>query len=107
VKKGQFDVPAPALAPARRGERHARRAPVAALQRKLGQCAVGWPPCRQLPRRQPQPFLPEVPFLSSTAPLNVLILGASYGSLLASKLLLAGHSATLVCAHRNFKRSGL
>ena len=30
-------------------------------------------------------------------PSNVLILGASYGSLLATKLLLAGHSATLVC----------
>lgn len=28
---------------------------------------------------------------------NVLILGASYGSLLASKLVLAGHNATLVC----------
>ena len=28
---------------------------------------------------------------------NVLILGASYGSLLATKLLLAGHSARLVC----------
>ncbi len=28
---------------------------------------------------------------------NTLILGASYGSLLATKLLLAGHSATLVC----------
>jgi hypothetical protein len=28
---------------------------------------------------------------------NVLILGASYGSLLATKLLLAGHNATLVC----------
>jgi len=28
---------------------------------------------------------------------NVLILGASYGSLLATKLLLAGHSVTLVC----------
>ncbi len=30
-------------------------------------------------------------------PYNILILGASYGSLLASKLLMAGHSATLVC----------
>src|SRR5688572_5463100 len=30
-------------------------------------------------------------------PCNVLILGASYGSLLASKLLLAGHNAKLVC----------
>jgi hypothetical protein len=30
-------------------------------------------------------------------PLNVLILGASYGSLLATKLLAAGHNATLVC----------
>ena len=30
-------------------------------------------------------------------PYNVLILGASYGSLLAAKLLLAGHNATLVC----------
>jgi hypothetical protein len=29
---------------------------------------------------------------------NVLILGASYGSLLASKLLLAGHSVTLACS---------
>ena len=29
--------------------------------------------------------------------LRVLILGASYGSLLASKLLLAGHTAKLVC----------
>ena len=28
---------------------------------------------------------------------EVLVLGASYGSLLASKLLLAGHSAHLVC----------
>ncbi len=28
---------------------------------------------------------------------NILILGASYGSLLASKLLMAGHSAKLVC----------
>jgi len=28
---------------------------------------------------------------------NVLIMGASYGSLLATKLLLAGHSVTLVC----------
>ncbi|MGH8686664.1 MAG: hypothetical protein ACREVQ_03055 [Burkholderiales bacterium] len=30
-------------------------------------------------------------------PCNVLILGASYGSLLAAKLLMAGHSARLVC----------
>ena len=28
---------------------------------------------------------------------NILILGASYGSLLATKLLMAGHHATLVC----------
>jgi len=28
---------------------------------------------------------------------NILILGASYGSLLASKMLMAGHNATLVC----------
>ena len=28
---------------------------------------------------------------------NVLILGASYGSLLAVKLLMAGHKAKLVC----------
>jgi len=28
---------------------------------------------------------------------NILIFGASYGSLLASKLALAGHNATLVC----------
>ncbi|GAC1539288.1 MAG: hypothetical protein NVS2B4_19230 [Ramlibacter sp.] len=30
-------------------------------------------------------------------PSNVLILGASYGSLLATKLLMAGHAVTLVC----------
>ena len=30
-------------------------------------------------------------------PRNVLILGASYGSLLATKLLMAGHNVTLVC----------
>ena len=30
-------------------------------------------------------------------PLNVLIFGASYGSLLATKLALAGHGATMVC----------
>jgi hypothetical protein len=30
-------------------------------------------------------------------PYKILILGASYGSLLASKLLMAGHSVTLVC----------
>jgi hypothetical protein len=32
-----------------------------------------------------------------TSPTKVLILGASYGSLLASKLLFAGHEVTLVC----------
>lgn len=32
-----------------------------------------------------------------TKKFNVLILGASYGSLLSSKLLMAGHSVTLVC----------
>ena len=32
---------------------------------------------------------------------NVLILGASYGSLLATKLLLAGHDVTLVCRTTN------
>ena len=30
-------------------------------------------------------------------PTNVLIFGASYGSLLATKLVLAGHRTTLVC----------
>ena len=29
--------------------------------------------------------------------LNILVLGASYGSLLASKILLGGHSVKLVC----------
>ena len=33
----------------------------------------------------------------STTSYNVLIMGASYGSLLGTKLLLAGHSVTLVC----------
>ena len=32
-----------------------------------------------------------------TTPINTLILGASYGSLLATKLLMAGHNAHLVC----------
>jgi hypothetical protein len=32
---------------------------------------------------------------------NVLILGASYGSLLGTKLLMAGHSVTLVCRDKN------
>ena len=32
-----------------------------------------------------------------TKPFNILIMGASYGSLLATKLALAGHSARLVC----------
>ena len=32
-----------------------------------------------------------------TQPINTLILGASYGSLLATKLLMAGHNAHLVC----------
>lgn len=41
------------------------------------------------------------PAAHPAAPINVLILGASYGSLLASKLLLAGHSATLVCRPAN------
>ena len=30
-------------------------------------------------------------------PYNILILGASYGSLLASKMMFAGHNVTLVC----------
>src|SRR3984957_9773374 len=33
----------------------------------------------------------------SVATYNVLIMGASYGSLLASKLLFAGHNLTLIC----------
>ena len=28
---------------------------------------------------------------------NILVLGASYGSLLGTKLIMAGHNATLVC----------
>src|ERR1700710_494308 len=32
---------------------------------------------------------------------NILILGASYGSLLATKLLMAGHNVTLVCRSKN------
>jgi Ketopantoate reductase PanE/ApbA len=32
---------------------------------------------------------------------NILILGASYGSLLATKLLMAGHNVTLVCRAKN------
>ena len=31
------------------------------------------------------------------APVKILILGASYGSLLASKLMFGGHEVTLVC----------
>src|SRR5437879_11284992 len=31
---------------------------------------------------------------------NILILGASYGSLLATKLLMAGHNVTLVCRRK-------
>lgn len=31
------------------------------------------------------------------AGINVLVLGASYGSLFATKVLMAGHDATLVC----------
>jgi hypothetical protein len=30
-------------------------------------------------------------------PLNILILGASYGSLLATKIVLAGHNAKMIC----------
>lgn len=40
---------------------------------------------------------------------NILILGASYGSLLATKLLMAGHSVTLVCRKKTaelINRSG-
>lgn len=33
-------------------------------------------------------------------PRNILILGASYGSLLATKLLMAGHNVTLVCRQK-------
>ncbi|MFO1219531.1 MAG: hypothetical protein U1E89_14280 [Burkholderiaceae bacterium] len=39
--------------------------------------------------------------MAQSKPVNVLILGASYGSLLASKLLMAGHDATLVCRPAN------
>ncbi|KAI8474983.1 MAG: hypothetical protein J3K34DRAFT_406442 [Monoraphidium minutum] len=35
--------------------------------------------------------------MAEQPPVRVLILGASYGSLLATKLLMAGHSVTLVC----------
>src|SRR5690606_23880801 len=35
---------------------------------------------------------------------NILILGASYGSLLATKLLMAGHNVTLVCRTKTADR---
>ena len=41
------------------------------------------------PRPQERPTVPQ--------PLRVLILGASYGSLLATRLMVAGHQSTLVC----------
>ena len=34
---------------------------------------------------------------------NILILGASYGSLLGTKLLMAGHNVTLVCREETAK----
>src|SRR3954471_21149095 len=40
---------------------------------------------------------PHVSKVRSNMKSNVLILGASYGSLFATKLLLAGHRVTLVC----------
>ena len=42
-----------------------------------------------------------------TTKLNVLILGASYGSLLATKILLAGHDASLVCTQGTADLIGL
>src|SRR5918993_4911296 len=39
----------------------------------------------------------RAPSRSSIVAYNVLVLGASYGSLFATKLLMAGHNATLVC----------
>ena len=32
--------------------------------------------------------------------MNILILGASYGSLLSTKLLMAGHNVTLICREK-------
>lgn len=39
--------------------------------------------------------------MSAPPAVNVMILGASYGSLLAAKLMMSGHSATLVCRPAN------
>src|SRR5437764_3769752 len=51
-----------------------------------GSC--GWP---DTPSRNPQPEAGQ------TVKYNVLILGASYGSLFGTKLLMAGHRVSLVC----------
>src|SRR5204863_9635081 len=40
---------------------------------------------------------PRVSKVPSNMKTNVLILGASYGSLFSTKLLMAGHNVTLVC----------
>src|SRR5690349_23483807 len=53
-----------------------------------------------MPRVKFRPRRRGVPHIireRESMPRNILILGASYGSLLATKLLMAGHKVTLVC----------
>src|SRR5437588_5701973 len=47
--------------------------------------------------RSPRTCWRRVPRRTHVVPHNILILGASYGSLFGTKLLLAGHRVTLVC----------
>src|SRR2546427_8737627 len=60
-----------------------------------------------MPRTKFQPRLgrdirdnPGITFERESMARNILILGASYGSLLATKLLMAGHNVTLVCRNK-------
>ena len=71
--------------------------------RKIRSGPVGLRPERPSPHSAPPPALAPAPapalvrkFLMPM-PCRILVLGASYGSLLATKLLLAGHTAKLVC----------
>jgi hypothetical protein len=43
---------------------------------------------------------PHIVSESESMARNILILGASYGSLLGTKLLMAGHNVTLVCRNK-------
>jgi len=89
AKKRKSKAKTPKRAAARKPKSRKARRPAKAAARKLKPVKAKKPAARKA--------APKANAASRSSTYNILLMGASYGSLLASKLLFGGHSIHLVC----------